>query len=807
MEKLFRTKYGYFSNDTEEFVITTPVTPRPWANIITNGKYGLALSSVGSGYSWRNETSMNMINRWEQDLVRDDWGKYIYLRDDDKPLPSKEQEGLSFLDKKNFWSLAYQPCLKKPEFYECRHGIGYTTITSVNSAIRSKMTVFVPKEEPLEIWVLEVSNESRKKRNISVFTYLEWSLGKASDWHREFHRIFIETQYSKQLSSIFVNKRLWDLPDRNGLHWNRNWEFAGFHSSSVPAKSFTCDKEAFLGMFGNLKEPKALKDGRLNNEAGKHNDSIGALQVRLTLKPKEKKEIIFTMGAADNVASARAIIRKYKSIKTTKHELEKVKKTWSEHLEKCEVKTPDKGINLMCNTWLKYQSISARLWARTGYYQIGGAYGFRDQLQDSLIWLFLDPAYTRKQILLHAAHQFKDGTVYHWWHPTTNSGLRSRYSDDLLWLVFVTLEYLKETNDHSILNEKVKYVNGPNETLFKHLKAAVERVEARMSRRGLPLIIEGDWNDGLSAVGRKGKGESIWMGHFFYGILNDFANLCRERKLDNLARRYANRAQRLKENINKYGWDGKWYWRATCDDGTLLGSKHSKEGKIFLNAQSWSVINNTASMERARIAMRSAEKLLNRQYGPLLLYPAYTKPDSKIGYITRYAPGVRENGGIYTHAAAWYMQALCLMKKSAAAYKTLHRILPATRGMEPDVYKAEPYVTAGSVDGFDSPNFGRAGWTWYSGSSVWLFKTILEWILGVRATKQGLLVDPRIPKNWKKFTVKRHFRKATYLIEVSNPRGVNAGVRQLVVDNKKIKGNLIPVFHDGKLHKVKALVG
>jgi len=430
---------------------------------------------------------------------------------------------------------------------------------------------------------------------------------------------------------------------------------------------------------------------------------------------------------------------------------------------------------------------------------------------------------TKKQILLHARHQFKDGTVYHWWHPLSEEGRITGKTDDLLWLPYVTVNYLKETDDFAILSQKIPYlpepgdtskVKGETDTLYNHCKRAIEKVLKRFSPRGLPLIGEGDWNDGMSAVGCRWKGESVWLAHFLYGILRDFAEVARRKKDKNLARRYIQRSEVLKEKINKYAWDGSWYIRATKDSGTPIGSSKCKEGKIFLNAQTWAIINGIAPEERARKSMDSVERILGTKYGPLLLHPAYSRPDETIGYLTRYAPGVRENGGVYTHAAVWAILAECIMKRQEKAWQFYLGICPVYRGIDSKLYKAEPYVTPGNVDGPASANFGQAGWTWYTGSAAWMYKVGTEWILGVRATFDGLIVDPCIPREWKGFKIERKIRGDTYEIYVDNSRGVSHGVREVIVDRKKVdRGTepppyaIIPIFGDGKTHKVVVKLG
>ncbi len=509
-----------------------------------------------------------------------------------------------------------------------------------------------------------------------------------------------------------------------------------------------------------------------SNITGRCSDPICSLQVEVTIPANSEETITFTLGETKSKVEAEKIITKYKNIENVNKSFERVKVHWKELLGGLEVETPDHAMNVMINVWLKYQAIAGRLWARCAYYQSSGAIGFRDQLQDSQIFFPLKPELAKKQILLHAEHQYKTGTVYHWWHTLTEWGIDTDFSDDLLWLPYITLNYLDETKDFRILDTKVKYLDGPPESLYKHCIKAIHKVLSRFSKRGLPLIGEGDWNDGMSSVGVDWKGESIWLGHFFYGILDRFDEICARRKDSKNRSTFTRRKKMLKKAVNKYGWDGKWYIRAVSDHGKILGSSKSKEGKIYFNAQSWSIINRTAEGDRGRIAMDSAEKYLDREYGPLLFYPAYSTPDPEIGYLTRYAAGIRENGGVYSHAATWAIMAECMLKRNKKAYNMYRRMMPPNRGMNPDLYKAEPYVMSGNIEGPDSANFGRGGWTWYTGSATWMLRVITEWILGVRPGNDGLIVDPCIPKNWKGFKMKRLFRGKRYEITVKkNKKG------------------------------------
>ncbi|WP_432798455.1 GH36-type glycosyl hydrolase domain-containing protein [Poriferisphaera sp. WC338] len=805
-KKQFQNTYGYFANGGKEYVITRPDTPKPWINVIAPGPYGMTITQSGSGYSWNKHAGLNRITRWSQDLVIDEWGKYIYIQD---------------TDSMDYWSAGYKPVCREPEKYECRHGLGYTTITSENNLIESELTMYVPYDATHEVWILKVTNNSERTRNLSMFSYFEWCLGTAPDWHREFHKVFTETKLDHSANAIFAAKRMWDVTNDAGQHWNRSWEGIAFHTASKPLADMSGSKEAFIGLLGNFAAPRALKEGKyLNKTTGKWDDSIASLNVALTLAPGESETIVFTLGTAKDETAAKNSFEKYENLELTLNELEVTKELWQGELTKSWIETPDDSLNFMSNYWLKYQTMAARTQGRTGYYQTGGGYGFRDQLQDNLMFLHMQPTRTRDQIILHAAHQYEKGHVLHWWQPITEQGMESHYSDDLLWLPFVLIHYLNATGDLDILNTEIPYYNNDKDapivtgTLHEHCCRAIGLSLSRRSERGLPLIGTGDWNDGLSVTGWRGQGESVWVGIFLFGILNDYAAMI-DRAVENktlsihqaeTAKTYLTEASILATAVNEHGWDGEWYWAASTDDRDLLGSKTSDEGNIHLNPQTWSILNGIAPKERVDTIINSIEKKLYRDYGPLLLQPAYTKPNENVGYLTRYAPGVRENGGLYTHAGAWAIMMECSLKRADKAWKLFTSLCPINRGNDPDLYLCEPYVTPGNVDGPDSPFYGRGGWTWYTGSAAWLYRVMNEWVLGIRPTWDGLLIDPCIPSHWTGYKAVRTYRDCEFTIEVQKPSPEAKNVAVILVNDQPIEGNLIPPLKAGSTATVKVLM-
>jgi len=774
----FSTKYGGFSADGNEYIINTPFTPKPWVNVISNGDYGLVISQTGGGFSWLTHSEFNRLNRWHQDLIQDNWGKYFYIRDN--------QSGEVWCPT---WNIVKTPL----DAYEVRYGFGYAVFSSQFKNIEIILTVFVPMNESLEIWDFKIKNNRNEKVDLSIFSYFEWCLGSSADFHREFHKTFIETEFDEQANAMIGTKRLWEIPLGDRGHWNVEYNYHGFISSNKKITDYEGDKEAFIGQNNSLSNPQGLRAKTLTKKTGKWNDSIGTVKIDIEITPKNCEQAAFYFGLKENKSEIKQSISKFETEENISAALTAVKDFWKNYLSTLEIETPDPAMNLAVNKWFRYQAIAGRLWARTAYYQQSGAFGFRDQLQDSLVYLPINPSATEKQIRLHAKHQFEDGAVLHWWHPITETGLRTEMTDDLLWLPYIFTHYLEETGNYGLLQNVEPYYSSKKEgTLLEHCLKAFDKVLTRLSERGLTLIGAGDWNDGLSAVGLEWKGESIWLTQFFYTTLKRFVIVLNAIDEKDLAKYYDEKADALKISFDKFAWDGDWFWGATKDSGTKIGSKENSEAFIWLNPQTWSVISGIAPAEKQERAMQSVEKYLLKKNGALLHYPAYGTPDKFIGYLSRYAPGRRENGGVYSHAATWAIWAFASLKNSNMAYEAYKKLNPIYSGMSPDEYVAEPFVTPGNIDGPDSPNYGMAGWTWYTGSASWFVKAVVDWILGVRATHDGLLIDPCIPKEWNSFSVKRLYRNCSYQIEVINEQHVSHGVAKVEVDGIAQVSNLIP---------------
>jgi len=777
--KKFKTKYGYFTADGNEYVITDYKTPMPWVNVLSNGSYGLVISQSGGGFSWREHSEFNRLNRWHQDMLTDNWGKFFYIKNNITG---------------EFWSPTWVPVKQNLDFYEIRYGLGYAVFHSSFKKIDITLTVHIPMNQEIEIWDFQITNKSSQKIDLSIYSFFEWCLGSSSDHHREFHKTFIETDFHSDINAMLATKRLWEIPLGDRGHWNIEYPYFGFIAATKKITDYDGDKATFIGRYNGVDSPEGLKKDELSKRLGKWNDSIGTVKVVQSVESGQTEKLSFLIGIKSTKQEIGELVEKYMNTDAISQSLAEVKLHWNNFLSPLSVETPDEAINILVNKWLRYQTVTGRLLGRTAYYQQSGAFGFRDQLQDSLVYLPTKPELTEKQIKLHARHQFEDGAVLHWWHPISETGLPTKMTDDLLWLPFIIIHYLEETGNYKFLDEIEPYYDNPGkmDTLFDHCVAAIKKVLSRFSERGLPLIGAGDWNDGLSAVGLEMKGESIWLAEFFYGILVKFSHICKTIGKDGLSLEFYNKAEKLKVDFNQYAWDGEWFFRATKDDGNKIGSKENLEGKIFLNAQTWSVISGITDNSRMTMAMNSVTEHLLKNNGALLLQPAYSTPDKYIGYLSRYAPGRRENGGVYTHAATWAIWAYALLKDKKNTWEAYKRLNPITNGQDPDKYVAEPYVTPGNIDGPDSPNYGMGGWTWYTGSASWYQKVIVDWILGVRATEQGLIIDPCVPDEWGNYTVNRRFRGTNYKINIINKFKSNS-VKELLVNGTKINGNIIDI--------------
>ncbi|MGD9791791.1 MAG: glycosyl transferase family 36 [Phycisphaerales bacterium] len=741
--------YGQFDASGRSFVITNSKTPMPWTNVICNGRYGLIVSQNGGGFSWFDDAQHNVLTRWEMDLVRDTHGKFLFLSD---------------LDSGKVWTAAPAPCFVHYDSYSCTHTLGRTTFQTQHDGIRVRWTLGVAESDAVEVWAVEIENVSSRKRRLRVASYFEWTCGVAPDAKREFHRLFFTTTHDASRHEILATKNMWDIPPKSEReHWNIPWPYvAGHRVCGFPFEKelAIADKSRFLGRYMPISRPAAMV-GEIptNGGFGRFGDACAALGGDLTLEAGATVKGAFLIGIAREKDELLSALDRHASFTQADVAVRQAEQGWTRRLSPTSIQTQRADFDLLNNHWLPYQAISGRLWGRTGYYQQSGAFGFRDQLQDSQVWLPLEPAQTVKQIVLHAGRQFEDGSVNHWWHALADFGNHTACSDDYLWLAFVTASYIKETGDLDILNRRAPFRDVAGErSLLDHCTRSIARALSRLSPRGLPHIGSCDWNDGLSAMGVDEKGESVWLGMFLASILADFSHI--HEMLDDAekAAEYRERRAAMVKAINDHAWDGSWYRYGTKDSGEWVGASSCKEGQIHLNAQTWAILTGVAPSDRADAAWASVREKLLSAYGPLLLAPAYTTPQLDLGYVTRYSPGSRENGGVYMHAATWALMAACARGDREAVASIWDSISPPVRGVDADAYWAEPYVTPGNVDGPLSDKPGRAGWTWYTGSAAWLNRVSMEWMLGLRPEWAGLRIRPCVPASFGEVRVQRTWR-------------------------------------------------
>ncbi|MEO6095926.1 MAG: phosphorylase, partial [Fibrobacteria bacterium] len=776
-------------------------TPAPWVNVIANPHFGFIASEAGSGFTWAGNSRERKLTPWSNDPVGDPPGEAAYIRDRDTG---------------SVWTPTALPIREAGRPYVAVHGQGYTRFLHSSHGIRLELLQWVPWDDPVKLSRLTIENLSPQTRHLDVTFYAEWVLGPARG---------ISTQHVQ----TFVDRGTGALFARNA--WVA--EFASqvaFADLEGRQDSFTCDRSEFLGRNGDRARPSALaRGGPLSNRSGAGLDPCAALQSILELPPGGRMQLVFTLGQAADETSATALVKKYRGA-DFEASWRAVQKRWDGLLDGVQIKTPDRSLDLLLNRWLPYQILTCRLWARSGFYQAGGAFGFRDQLQDVMALALLDPALAREQILRASARQFPPGDVQHWWHPPSGRGVRTRFTDDRVWLPYAVLHYLDVTNDSALLEEHTTWLEGPEvpegredsyfqpktsgetATVYEHCARALDR-SLELGAHGLPLFGSGDWNDGMNRVGHEGKGESGWLAWFLIPNLKSFATLAEARGDAGRARLWRDRAERIREAMENQAWDGDWYRRGYFDDGSPLGSSASQECRIDSLAQTWAVLSGAADPARARQAMFSVEEyLVRRADGLILLFtPPFDKSASDPGYIKGYLPGVRENGGQYTHASAWVVAAFAALgegDKAAEFFSLLNPVNHASTRAGVYRYKVEPYAAAADVYAV-SPHIGRGGWTWYTGSAGWLYRTGLEWMLGLRLADGRLRLQPCIPRDWSGFEISYRRGSATYEIAVFNPNGYTGGIASLEIDGVQMASvpDTLALDDDGKTHRIKVTLG
>jgi cyclic beta-1,2-glucan synthetase len=794
---------GGFADDGREYVIVLgpgQATPAPWSNVVANPEFGFLVTESGGGYTWAGNSRENQVTPWSNDPVGDPVGEAIYVRDDETG---------------EVWSPCPQPVRVEESTYVVHHGRGYSRFEHDHDGIGLDLVQFVPLDDHLKISTLTIENRSGRPRRLSVTAYVEWVLGvsRGAGAHR------IVTSVEPTTGALLARDP-----------WNT--EFAG-HLGVLDLRGrqtgWTADRTEFLGRNGGPDRPAGLDlDHHLQGRAGAGLDPCGALQTTIELAPRARTQVVVLLGeAADEAAAAELVLRgRALDLEAARREVDR---HWEDVTGAIQVRTPERTMDVMVNGWLLYQTLACRVWGRTAFYQAGGAFGFRDQLQDVLALLEMEPAVARAQIVAASARQFLEGDVQHWWHPPSGAGVRTRISDDRLWLPYVVHRYREVTGDASILDEPVSWlegaaltadqddayfrpdVAGPSTSVYEHCAAAID-VSLGTGAHGLPLMGSGDWNDGMNRVGRDG-GESVWLGWFLATVLTMFVPVAEERGDRRRAKRWRAQATALREALERHGWDGSWYRRAYFGDGMALGSALNEACRIDAIAQSWSVLSGVADPDRATKAMAAAdEQLVRREDGLALLFtPPFDGGAVDPGYIKGYVPGIRENGGQYTHGAIWSIIAQARLgdgDKAGELFAMLNPINHARTRAGVLRYKVEPYVISADVYS-EPPHVGRGGWTWYTGSAGWMYQAAVEWLLGIRRHGTSLAIDPCIPRSWPGFEVELRHGAATYHITVDNAAGVSRGVVRAEIDGDVPADPTAPLalVDDGAEHRIHITLG
>ena len=803
-EREFNNGLGGFDGDGKEYVVVLGEgqwTPAPWINVVANSRFGFCVSESGSGYTWSENGRENQLTPWSNDPIADRPGEVLYVRD--------EESG-------EIWGATALPLRDDASAYLARHGAGYSEFEHTSRGIALHLHQTVPLEDPIKISRLRLRNLTNRRRRLSVTAYAEWVLGTT----RAVSPMQIVTERDAATGAVFA-RNPWnvDFGDRVA--------FADLGAGEVVV---TGDRAEFLGRHGSVDDPAALRiAGELSGAVGAGYDPCAAIQRPIVLDPGEEVDVVFLLGQGKDNDEARSLVQRYRDTDPEQVRLE-VARNWDDILGTVRVKTPDRSFDLMVNQWLLYQTIACRMLGRTAFYQSGGAYGFRDQLQDGMALVTPMRDSTREHLIRAAGHQFEEGDVLHWWHEPSGKGVRTRISDDYLWLPYAVAHYVDVTGDIEILDQVVPYLRGPElapgqdevfftpeqsattGTIFDHCRRALDRALSLLGERGLPLIGTGDWNDGFNRVGREGQGESVWLGWFLDANLRRFTDIAEGQGEAELASRWRRGAHRLRSRIEAEAWDGDWYRRAYFDDGTPIGSSLSPECRIDSIAQSWSVIHGGATDGRARRAMESVEEyLVHRGDGLVLLFdPPFDEWEVDPGYIKGYLPGVRENGGQYTHAAVWCAIAFATLgdgDRAGELFGLLNPINHASTRAGIHRYRVEPYVAAADVYS-KAPHVGRGGWTWYTGSAGWMYRAGVEWILGFRLRGARLVIDPCIPRAWGEFEIAFRYHSSRYEIRVSNPNAVSRGVVSLEMDGAVLShGDGLDLVDDGSTHEVRVTLG
>ena len=771
-------KYGFFDDKNREYVITRPDTPLPWINYLGVDKYCGLMSNTAGGYSFYGDAAQRRILRYRYNNVPSDRpGRYIYIRDNDK---------------EDYWSASWQPTNKdlKKYKYECRHGLSYTKIKAEYSQIQSEATYFVPVGAAHEIWRIKLKNNSSKPRKMSLFTYVEFCLWDAMNDMTDF-------QYNLNIGRTeFKNNAMYHTT----LYNMHKHQFAYFWADKKVA-SYDGVRQDFTGPYRGEANPIAVERGKCSNTLAVGWAPFGGLHINVNLKAKEEKEVTFVLGYCDDMGKEEKVFEKYSKKGAVDQELKTLAGYWENNLQKYQCETPDPTVNSMVNVWNQYQCMTTFNWSRSAsYYEAGGerGMGFRDSNQDTLGFVHMIPNKVHDRLVDIASVQFPEGRAHHGYSPLTKKGSREGYGDDHLWLVQAVHNYIKETGDIRFLDEIVPYNDGSKGKMYEHIQKAVEYSWNNTGYHGLPKAGFADWTDCLNLSGPKGMGVSVMIACQFVLGANLLSELAQRsgRVLD--VEKYKNMADEMKDRINKKAWDGEWYLRAFDDNGTPVGTNESKEAKIWLESNTWAVMTGVAEGDRAEITLDSIKKHLDTKYCIVLFDPALSEYHPELGNDSVFPGGLKENAAIFCHTNPWAMVAEAMTGRAANAFKYWKTIAPAANNEIADKHWTEPYVYSQMIAGKAHKDFGQAKNSWLTGTAAWNIVAISQYILGIRETFDGLMIDPCIPSSWKGFTVSREFRGTKYNFTVKNPSKASKGIKKMSVDGKEIKGNIVPIEKNKK---------
>jgi cellobiose phosphorylase len=784
---MIKNKYGFFSKDGREFVITNPRTPRPWFNYMWNENYAGLISNTGGGFSYLETPRDNRLTRMRYNcLPWDRPGRYVIIKD---------------VDSGKYWSLSWAPTIDKNyDLYECHHGQGYTKIITEKNKIRGELTYFVPTDLKGEIWRVKLINLSNKKRKLEVYAFTELLMGNALNdiINQPNDKHFTDIHFNKDYETLVCTRRYWVLNRKVTVAQpNIDWRYNLLFTTTLPVSGFDGSLDNFIGRWRSEANPESIETGKMKNTEITAGDPIAAVQSKITLDKKSEIDfaVLMLVVSKDEKNPFKAVnLKQLKNIKTVDKKFDEVRNYWNEYLSNVKVSTPDNKFNLMLNVWNQYQAAVTFDMARnSGYYHGGLLFGtgMRDQFQDILGMVIAHPERVRKRLLNALRFQFKDGSTLHNFFKITEWGEKTNHSDTPLWIPFGIIEYLNETADFSILDEVIKFYDEGEATVYDHLKLAVDFAISACTERGLPKIMNGDWNDTLDHIGPKGKGETVW-GAFFLGYILKKSFELLEFKNDSLTlNRWKNKYEELRQTINELCWDGNWYLRAFRDDGTEVGSQKHKQGKIFINSQSWSVISELATDDRAKSCLQSGKKYLTTPYGMQIVWPAYREIEDNTGLISRCVPGKKENGAVFNHASSWFVLASILNDDIEFAYDIYSRMIPLNSSKRIDRYEVEPYVYAEYVTSPEHETENQASHSWLTGTAVWMFRIGLDYILGFRTSLKGITIEPRIPSSWKSYKAERNFRGKRIILIVENPERKNSGIGLIEVNGNRVESNFI----------------